>query len=64
MSNSEKLRLLCEKLFESKVVYRGKFVALVRLENVEVTEKAFRATAVPILDITQSGSCPSFGPRE
>lgn len=58
MSNSDNLRLLCEKLFENKVVYREKFVGLVRLENVVVTEEVFEATAVPILDITPKELVP------
>jgi hypothetical protein len=43
-------RLSC--LFEQKVVYRERFFYLIRLENLEISETGFQATAIPLLDIT------------
>jgi hypothetical protein len=42
-----------DNLFEGKVIYREKFIAVVRLENVEIISSTYLcATAIPLLDIT------------
>ena len=49
----EDIQLWFENLFEGKVIYREKFIAVVRLENVEIISSTYLcATAIPLLDIT------------
>lgn len=38
-------------LFENKIVYYERFIAIVRLENIEITPKRFGATAIPLLSV-------------
>ena len=38
-------------LFEKKVIYRERFIYVVRLENVEISPGGFSATAVPLLGV-------------
>ncbi len=53
MPTSAAIRLWFDNLFEGKVIYRERFVAVVRLENVEIVSSTYlRATAIPLLDVT------------
>jgi hypothetical protein len=50
-----------ENLFEGKVIYREKFIAVVRLENVEIISSTYLcATGIPLLDITAPESFASL----
>ena len=51
-------------LFENKVIYRERFVCVVRLENIEITPEFFNATAVPLIHIEFSGDWRPEPPPE
>ncbi len=55
---------LFEDLFEGKIVYRERFVCVVRLENIEITSERFTATAVPLVHIEFSGDWRPEPPPE
>lgn len=51
-------------LHENKVVYRERFVCLVRLENIEITPEGFSSTAVPLIHIEFTGDWRPEPPPE
>lgn len=51
-------------LHENKVVYRERFVAVVRLENIKITPEFFEATAAPLINIEFSGDWKPEPPAE
>lgn len=50
---------ILQNLFENKLVYRERFICLVRLEEIQITPEFFSATAVPHLHFVETGV---FGP--
>lgn len=42
-------------LFENKVVYRERFVAIIQLEEIKITPERFDATAIPLINIETGG---------
>ena len=53
-----------ENLHENKIVYRERFVCLVRLENIQISPESFSATAVPLIHIEFSGDWRPEPPEE
>lgn len=46
---------ILKNLFENKVVYRERFICLVRLEEIQITPEFFSATAIPYLHFVKTG---------